>query len=322
MALTTNILTVTGEEAGLKLLRFLSRRLEAGGFSPAQAELHRWIRTGQVRRNGKRAKPFDLLAAGDEVRLPPFAAQQTAHETPRHPVTLHPGLSLGENLTVLAVASDIIALEKGGGLPVQPGSKHTDSVSERLRAHFAGAAYIPAPAHRLDKDTSGIVLAGRNALTQRALHDVFASPDGHASRESFVHKEYLAWVSGIWPHTSATDLADMLEKRKTSCGEKVAVTENGKAARSTATPLRVLDESPFGPATLLCIALHTGRTHQIRVQLASRGFPVLGDGKYGGPHAPRLLLHAHRLRLALNGQAEEFVSFPTWAAPFTVHQAT
>ncbi len=330
-----HILTVEPAEQGMKLLSFLSRRLTN---SASGNDLHRWIRTGQVRINGKRAHAFDRLAAGDAVRLPPFAAPAFRPETGIMPA--HAGEVLAESLRVLAATPDFLALEKPADLATQPGSKQTDSVADILRRRFAGAAYVPAPAHRLDKATSGILLAGRTHAAQEKLHALFAEKTGGqfgAQAEGQLHsqsdgqaggliKTYLAWAGGRWPHGREQVMDDHLAKEtafpRGRLFESVhAVAEGaGKRAISRVSLLETRN-APHGVVSLLRITLETGRTHQIRAQLAIRNVPVIGDVKYGGEPFPMLLLHACRLAFPWNGEQVELISFPDWPAPFTVAQA-
>ena len=142
-------LQVTEAEAGQKLLQFLSRR-----FDEPQGVLHRWIRTGQVRINGGRAKPFDRVALNDEIRVPPFAGAGSQPDSPSSPLSAQP------LPPIVAETDDVIVFCKPSGLPVHPGTGHTDSLTTRLEAAFAGSPFIPAPVHRLDRDTSGLLRVG------------------------------------------------------------------------------------------------------------------------------------------------------------------
>ena len=394
-------LEVFASEDGMKLLRFLERRLadQAPG-----AILHKWIRTGQVRVNGGRAKPFSRLAAGDQVRIPPFARarelaaaagnQQERRLLPEgqkpagsdsRPAFFPPDSfeasppapnstpALGPDVLVVGRTAHLLVLAKPAGLPCQPGDKGGDSLYARLASAFAGAAFIPAPAHRIDRHTSGLVAAGLSHAAQRRLHDLFASGG--------IHKDYLAWVMGDWPLSGPCLLEDRLIRQDTGGREGMAALpggrmtplpegEDGRAvaspafsaadapgfAASAALPLgklsaealpRSLFKTPgsrpavrkaaearagSGPAdrsgaTLLLLRLFTGRTHQLRVQLASRGFPIIGDGRYGGPRFPGMLLHAFALSLpgddTLSGQNPaqdtrlDFSLPPSWPAPFS-----
>lgn len=260
-------LPVTTAEAGQPLVRFLERRL---GDIPRSALL-RWIRSGQVRVDGGRRKPFDRLEAGQTVRVPPHRSG-AARPAPR-----------AGDLTVLFENEEMVAVAKPAGLPSHAGSGHDDSVDGRLKARAAGAPFAPALAHRLDRDTSGILLAARTHAALRRLSTAF--------RDGAARKTYLAWVEGQWPESGPVLLEDRLEKTGKPGRERVQA-GSGKAAACEIAPLV---SGPSG--SLLAVRLLTGRTHQIRVQLASRGHPVIGDAKYGRPDPSGLLLHAFRLVL-------------------------
>ena len=321
----------------------------------------KWIRTGQVRVNKKRAKPFDRLAAGDSIRIPPYRAvgdgstpelfgkAASAEGSPGavSDVSLQHGAGdriayEATGLTVIDMTDDILVLHKPAGIPVQPGTGHTDSIAARLAVAAARADFRPAPAHRLDKHTSGLLLVGRTYAGLRWLQKGFA--EGHAIR-----KEYLTWVTGSWKAQKETLLSDMLVKKKQDGTEKMYVVpalsesdgapaccEQAKQAVCSVTPLLVREE-----ASLLKVVLQTGRTHQIRVQLASRGYPLIGDLKYGGGRCSQgLLLHAWRVTLPLQeavtpgeDHTEQSALFtampfgacfsvlPSWHSAYAVHGA-
>lgn len=321
-----NSFVVSLEEAGQKLFQCLVRRLCEGD----ETSLHRWIRTGQVRVNGKRTKAFDRLLAGDEIRLPPFAVLLSSHNDSasnslvsglldasrtaggtRTPRSAYSPRSLG--LDILEHTDGILALYKPAGLPVQPGTGHSDSVTTRLHAHFAGTPFMPAPAHRLDRDTSGVLLIGTTYQSLRALTDAFAHRQ--------TTKEYLCWCAGQWPHAESVTLHDVIAKTADAKnGERMRRVDKdngGKDASLTVTPLRLGRH-----ASLLHIELHTGRTHQIRIQLEFTGHPVAGDAKYGGrtamlTGAPGLLLHAFRITLAHPDlPPHTFCAPPQWQGPW------
>lgn len=322
------LLTVSAAEAGQKLVQYLGRVL---GRDVPGSVFMRWIRTGQVRVDGKRAKPFDRLAQGQCVRLPPFAAQAAgqppalddpldalAHAGPP-PGTdrarqaaeairsrqAHPAPAPMPNpldLTILAHTDDHLVLAKPAGLPVHPGSGWTDSVQTRLDKAFAGQPFVPAIAHRLDRDTSGVLLAARTHQALTAAHQAF--------KEHRAVKLYLCWVLGRWNLSAPgepVELADQLEKSGPA-GQQRVHAGSGREALLRATPLAVQPDR-----TLLLVRLFTGRTHQIRVQLASRGHPLAGDAKYGGGHGP---LRLHAWRLTLDGQTWECP--PDWEGQWDV----
>lgn len=282
---------VTPAEAGQKLLQFLQRRF---GLPPAL--LHRWIRTGQVRLNGARCKPFARVDAGDVVRVPPFAQHLAADgaapafpPAPRRP--LPPRLDSGGDLWVF---------DKPAGLPVHPGTGHDDSLSTRLAAHFPTASFCPTPAHRLDRDTSGVLLVAASYAALRAVHA--------ALQAGTLVKEYVAWVRGAWPWRGVRLLRHRLRKSASGGFEKMrAGGDGGREACCLARPLDRRDG-----ASLLLLRLLTGRTHQLRVQLAVLGHPVLGDGKYGPARAAAHgCLYLHSLRVTLpDGRC--FACLPPW----------
>lgn len=283
---------VQREEGGQKLLQFLVRRLNM-----PESLLHRWIRTGQIRVNGRRCKPFARLSNGDMVRLPPFASGIAAKGqagTFKEKST---------NLCFLARQGDIAALDKPGGLPVQPGSGHGDCISGRLRDSFADAIFKPVPCHRLDRDTSGILLVAMSFAALRQTQEYL--------RDGKVHKEYLAWVEGYWPEDRDVLLRHYLRKERSNGKtlirvHSVPVPYGKEAICAIRAIVRGKDKS------LLQIRLLTGRTHQIRAQLAFSGFPVVGDGKYGTSFQ-RLLLHSFRVILP---EGDEFTSPPPWEGVF------
>lgn len=306
---------VTQAEAGQKLLNCLERRLENGG-----GELHKWLRTGQVRRNGGRCKAFERVEEGDIIRVPPFAMLRKGplpEEKEHRPATL--------DIAVVFENEHVLVLNKPAGLPVQGGTGHADSVAHRLKFFYAGASFMPAPAHRLDKDTSGLLVVGKTYAALRSLTDAMA---GRA--ESTLCKEYLVWVWGVWPWHEEVELRDCLLKDESEHRVKVMPhkkpTKNilvgkkeGKEARAVVR-LREQREIAGEPASLLQVRLLTGRTHQIRVQLSSRGFTVVGDPLYGVAREG-LKLHAFRLAIPTFTGTTEFLRlevFPAWPAPWNL----
>ncbi|MDR2744670.1 MAG: RluA family pseudouridine synthase [Desulfovibrio sp.] len=293
-----NILVAHKAESGLKLLRFLERRTGL-----PQALLHRWLRTGQIRLNGRRTKPFERVQTDDSVRLPPFALDMIEKgealfvsggdpllPPPRFAVLPGGGPENPPLLASVGHKGDIWALYKAPGLPTHGGTGHSDSLAARLAARYAGAPFIPLPAHRLDKDTSGVLLV---AASYRALQKIHG-----ALRERRTLKEYLAWARGRWPFEGIRLLRHALRKQETAGFEKVCVvlpqddSASSREALCFVQPLKIRPEM-----SLLRICLLTGRTHQIRAQLAALGHPVLGDAKYGAGMAGRMFLHAARVVL-------------------------
>lgn len=300
------LLTVTHAEAGQKLLQFLERRMHVPGPG-----LHRWIRTGQVRVNSKRAKAFDRLHMGDVVRLPPFAFSQAraVHDTPVPEALPMPFVP------VLVESDAVLICCKPAGLPVHAGTGHADSLAARLHAHYAGSAFMPTPAHRLDKATSGLLLIAKTYAALRLIQEAL----GDADR---LTKTYLAWVGGNWPHDHPVVLRDHLHKATSPDGLERMHTTHADGALALLTARRIATRQH---ASLLQIDLHTGRTHQIRAQLAARGHPLIGDPKYGGPACPQgMLLHAWGLSMSpdlaaqLGLAATRVFAPPSWQAPWQI----
>lgn len=309
----TRPLTVRPEEAGQKLLQFLLRRF-AGGV-PGSALL-RAIRTGQVRVDGGRKKPFFRLSAGQQVRVPPFDVpaipprdDAATSAAPSAATPTLPGEDAAPGLDILFENDGWVAVRKPAGLCSHAGTRHRDSVADRLREAYAGAAFIPVLTHRLDKDTSGILLAAKTYAELRRLNELFAARG--------VSKTYLAWVDGVWPQDQPLLMEDVLARLDVaqSAGDRrkarrAGADDAGKVARAEARP--ILRKRS---ATLLLVRLLTGRTHQIRAQLSMRGHPVISDAVYGRKvRGVPLLLHALCLRLPEGALFAE----PDWTGPFAL----
>jgi len=302
-------LVVTPEEAGQKLLQFLQRRL--GRDVPGSAIL-RIIRTGEVRVDGGRKKPFFRLAIGQEVRVPPLTGVKgDGKPTPAVPAE-SVGMSSPLTLDILHEEQGYVAVRKPAGLCAHAGTRHKDSVADRLKVLYAGAPFVPVLTHRLDKDTSGILLAAKSYTELRRLNDLFATGG--------VAKTYLAWVDGAWPGKGPELMEDRLDRLELAEGQVLgrkkvleAQEGEGKSARAEVRPLVRKRQ-----ATLLLVRLFTGRTHQIRVQLSLRGHPVISDSVYGRKvRGVPMLLHALCLRLP----ERALFAPPPWTGPFGLPQA-
>lgn len=298
---TTECPAVQETESGQKLLQFLQRRLNL-----PQAMLHRWVRTGQVRINGSRCKPFSRLQTGDIVRLPPFALKMSAQCDTSEPTpsNAHNGDNAANALPLpplVGTSGYLWAFDKPAGLATHPGTGHEDSLTTRLALHFSEASFMPTPVHRLDRETSGILLV---AASYAALDEA-----QRALRGQHMIKEYVAWIAGRWPHDETCLVRHFLRKDTVRGFEKMCAVSadapDGKEALCLVRPLQVEDG-----ASLVQIRLLTGRTHQIRAQLANLGHPVLGDAKYGLAR-PGTALYLHALRLVLP-ESPPFTSLPAW----------
>ena len=278
---------VSSEQTGQKMLSFLQRLLPD---VPASA-LHRALRRGEVRLNSKRCKPFTRVSYGDEIRIPPFSSRPTQSADTVLPAPID----------ILHTTPDFFIVHKPAGLPVHGGSGSPDSVITSIRRMFPNESFQSTPVHRLDKHTSGLLLIARSYTFLRHMHCLWQTRK--------VKKHYLAWVDGNWPDSKEVCLTDELARRSKNGREKME-TGQGKSAWCYVQCIRRAPDT-----SLLKIRLGSGRTHQIRVQLSTRGFPVTGDTKYGQSHTSgRMFLHA----LSLEWETWYFTCPPDWPVPYTV----
>jgi 23S rRNA pseudouridine955/2504/2580 synthase len=203
---------------------------------------------------------------------------------------------------IVAELPGLLVLDKPAGMPVQPGRGHRDSVASRLAACFAHLPFKPTPAHRLDKDSSGLLLAATSYERLRALHEAFARRG--------LKKTYLAWVEGAWPEEGLCILRDLLEKTGGPGREKV---RSGQGREALCEALCLYREER---RSLLRVHLLTGRTHQIRAQLSTRGHPICGDVKYGA-HSRKDGLFLHAFSMELPG-GEHFTCPPPWTGKWAL----
>lgn len=307
---------VSANEAGQKLFQFLTRRLAV-----PKSILHRWIRTGQTRVNGKRVTPFTIVNFEDKIRVPPFAYEYKKRKdltTPLidnqcdiSPINSHTTSSLPP---IIAHSPEFIIFYKPAGLSVHGGTGQIDSLTHRLSQHYAHSTFMPTPVHRLDKDTSGLLLVAKTYNSLRYFADLFAS---HSTQ---LTKEYLAWVVGICPWTQPICLEDILTKKQKHMDNYSRFnTYQNKLQQTSAqkASLTVCCIKQYKDKSLLLIKLHTGRTHQIRIQLSLHGFPIIGDKKYGNTiHSHNLKLHAFRLSFP----GYTFTILPSWDDKWQVTQ--
>lgn len=276
--------TVAPDDDGIRLDRWFKRHLPQVGF----ATVSRWARTGQVRVDGARVKPEDRLVAGQVLRVPPGGEQPERAARPRR--ALSEADIAQARAMVLCETPSAIVLNKPPGLATQGGSGTHRHVDGLLDAFVEGDAPRPRLVHRLDKDTSGVLLIARTPGSAAAYSKRFA---GRSAK-----KVYWALVVGV-PEVREGTIDAPLAKQPGTGGEKMHVDhENGQPAR---TRYRVVDSAGNRAAWVELEPL-TGRTHQLRVHLAAMGHPIVGDGKYGGQDAfltgsisRKMHLHARRL---------------------------
>ncbi|RMF12567.1 MAG: RluA family pseudouridine synthase [Alphaproteobacteria bacterium] len=279
-----NRITVADADDGLRLDKWFKRHYPDLPFG----RLARLLRTGQVRVDGKRAKAGQRLEAGVEIRVPPLGAAQS--EVRRRGTPVRPEDVAAIRAMTLYEDDDVLVLDKPPGLASQGGtgtSRHVDGMLEALRE----GDERPLLVHRLDRDTSGVLVLAKTRRVAATL--------GKAFRSRRARKIYWALVVGV-PEMVEGRIAAPLAKEAQSRGERMEVSGDGKRA---VTLYRVMDRAARKAAWLALMPL-TGRTHQLRVHCVHMGHPIVGDGKYGGKAAHlagqvsgKLHLHARRIVL-------------------------
>ena len=293
-------LTVEEAGAGQRIDNFLLRHCKG----VPKSHVYRILRSGEVRLNSSRVKPDARLAAGDVVRIPPLRVAAPSREAARAL-----GRAKASPLRILYEDEALVAIDKPAGLAVHGGSGVSFGLIEQLRAARPAAPFLEL-VHRLDRETSGILLVAKQRSALTKLHA--------ALREGRVDKRYLVLVRGKW--RDALRRVDLpLHKFVTGEGERRVRVERelGKTATTVFRRSRAWQGDP--PLSLLEAELRTGRTHQIRVHLTHLGFPLAGDDKYGDfgwnrtlakRGLKRMFLHAWRISLPhpLGGHTLSFES--------------
>ncbi|HSD54156.1 MAG TPA: RluA family pseudouridine synthase [Burkholderiales bacterium] len=250
-----------------------------------RSHVYRLLRGGEVRVNSRRIDATYRLQPGDRVRIPPVRVAG--------PVARRAPAPRDHGLPIAFEDDALLVVNKPAGLAVHGGSGISFGVIERLRAARPQARVLEL-AHRLDRETSGLLIVAKKRSVLTALHA--------ALREGRVAKRYLVLVKGAWTG-GARNVVLPLRKYVTSGGERrVSVEEGGQESRTRFERVRACDGF-----TLLAARLDTGRTHQIRVQLAHLGFPIAGDDKYGDFELNRELARRGLKRMFLHAAELELV---------------
>ena len=296
--MTEVALSIEAGDEGVRLDQFLAKKLT----SISRSRVQKWIRSGLVRINDQERSANYRLRAGDRL-LYTIPAVQPWHLTPEF-----------IPLDILYEDDDLVALNKPAGLTVHPGAGKTAGTLVNALLHHCpdlegiGDVQRPGLVHRLDKDTSGVMVVAKTETAHQFFLKQF--------KDRRVDKKYLALVWGRFG--AGQGEVDAAIGRHPTQRHKMAVT--GRGGREAATSWRRLEEYP-GPISLLELTLHTGRTHQIRVHMSSLGHPVVGDRIYGGSEKRlltlppsmrqlsfliyRQLLHAWKLRIKHPRQKDE-----------------
>jgi 23S rRNA pseudouridine955/2504/2580 synthase len=282
---TVSALTISSVRAGQRIDNFLHGYLKR----VPKSHVYRLLRTGQVRINMGRIKPFYRLKEGDVLRLPPKVA--TLPLNPRV-CSNYPSKALSN--AILYEDAFLLIINKPSGLPVHGGSGVNGGVIEHLRLLYPNAPFLEL-VHRLDRETSGCLMIAKKLSMLRRLHALL--------RKGCLRKEYLALVQGHWRSRLCRVDLRLSKNFLQSNSRLVRVSNEGKAATT-----QFSIEQHLETTTLLRVEPKTGRTHQIRVHTAYHGHPIAGDNKYGDAKfndtmrnysLNRLFLHASKLEIEL-----------------------
>ncbi|PKH27007.1 23S rRNA pseudouridine(955/2504/2580) synthase RluC [Enterobacterales bacterium CwR94] len=279
---SVRIVVISADEAGQRIDNFLRTQLKG----VPKSMIYRILRKGEVRVNKKRIKPEYKLEAGDELRIPPVRVAE------REDAAVSPKLAKVASLEGAIIYEDdaLLVMNKPSGTAVHGGSGLSFGVIEGLRALRPDARFLEL-VHRLDRDTSGILLVAKKRSALRSLHEQL--------RDKGMQKDYLALVRGNWPSHQKRVQAPLLKNILQSGERVVRVSAEGKPSETT---FKV--EERFSHATLVKASPVTGRTHQIRVHTLHAGHPIAFDDRYGdrdfdselnGTGLQRLFLHAAAL---------------------------
>lgn len=278
--------TIAAADADQRLDRWFKKHFPTLGHG----RLEKLLRTGQVRVDGKRVKASDRLEAGQTIRIPPMDLTPAPKPAERK-VDEREAKDL--RARVLHKDADVLVIDKPAGLAVQGGTgtdRHLDGLLDALKFD---AKERPRLVHRLDRDTSGVLVLARTAEAARWLGDAFKGRD--------TDKTYWAVVAGV-PKLRQGTIDLKLAKLPGKGGERVVVNE--REGKKAITDYAVVEDIK-GVAAWLALKPITGRTHQLRAHLEAIGHPILGDGKYGGKNAhpdiadapKQLQLHARSIAL-------------------------
>lgn len=309
---------------GQRLDNFLLREIKG----VPKTLVYRIIRSGEVRVDKARASADTKLLAGQVVRIPPLRLSETAgarDDAPAAAATAPP-----RQFAVLWEDEHLLVIDKPAGVAVHGGSGVSFGVIEQLRRARPELRFLEL-AHRLDKETSGVLVLAKKRSALTAVQDQF--------RARLAHKQYLALVLGTWPakrkviDTPLHKFVDGQGERRVRTVAPGATHDDGSAmgkrAITLVKPLRASTVTLDGhaqPVSLLEVTIKTGRTHQIRVHLATEGHPIVGDAKYGdfavnkrvvrsaALGAGRMCLHAWQLRLT-HPATQELLSLQAAAPP-------
>ena len=286
--ITTNkvrFITVTESSAGQRIDNFLMKEYK---FLPKSA-IYKLLRKGEIRVDKKRIKPTRKLEIGEEIRVAPIK------HVPEQTEPRKAGQKLLDTIkqSILLEDDDLIIINKPSGIAVHGGTDNPFGVIEVIRQLKTDLEFVEL-VHRIDKETSGLLLLAKNRTTLLALHEAFKTGD--------ISKYYQTLVFGRW-RGGEQHIRNHL-KRAEHGQQNMEVSEDGKLSESIFSPI-----GTFAENSLLSVRLLTGRMHQIRTQLFDMNYPITGDSKYGDftlnrefakrTKLKRLFLHSYRIDFKL-----------------------
>ena len=269
---------VAEDEAGQRIDNYLIARLKG----VPKSRIYRILRSGEVRVNSRRVAASDRVAAGDRIRIPPVRVAERGEALPAPHF----------RLPILHEDEWLLAIDKPSGLAVHGGSGVAHGVIESLRSMRPEARFLEL-VHRLDRETSGVLLVAKKRSALTALHE--------AMRARAMDKRYLVGVKGGFRNERQHVRLALAARPAAEGGKRVSVSEDGQPAETILHRLARGDAFSFLEAELL-----TGRTHQIRVHLAHLGHPVLGDDRYGDFELNRRLRKEGLKRMFLHAASLAF----------------
>ncbi|MEM7238470.1 MAG: RluA family pseudouridine synthase [Pseudomonadota bacterium] len=266
------ILTVGQDEAEQRLDRWFRRMFP----HVPQGRIEKMCRKGEIRVEGGRVKPATRIAPGQQVRVPPLP--EVDDRPPPAPPKADPGKAEWLRDAVIFRDDQILVINKPPGLAVQGGSKLSDHLAAYLATLRFGREDDPRLIHRLDKDTSGLLVLARTGASAVKLAELF--------RSRAVEKIYFAAVAGRPDPKAGTIHFGLVKAGRGGEGEKMRIVHPGEVratdgAKHATTDYRVIEQAG-GRAAWVALRPVTGRTHQLRAHMAALGTPIAGDGKYGG----------------------------------------
>jgi 23S rRNA pseudouridine955/2504/2580 synthase len=269
---------VLDEEAGQRIDNYLIARLKG----VPKSRIYRILRSGEVRVNSRRVAASDRVAAGDRIRIPPLRMAEREDEVPAPHF----------RLPILYEDEALLAIDKPAGIAVHGGSGVAHGVIESMRSMRPDARYLEL-VHRLDRDTSGVLLLAKKRSALTVLHEMM--------RARAMDKRYLVAVRGRFRNELQRVRLALATRAAAEGGKRVSVSEGGQDAETVFRRI-----SRGAEASLLEAELLTGRTHQIRVHLAHLGHPVLGDDRYGDFELNRRLRKEGLKRMFLHAASLAF----------------